>query len=62
MITIWLIKSESAKCWMSHTNDPRVKELFGTDRIPTAFTLDASPDFVLAQVQRLNPNADVKLA
>ena len=35
--------------------------LFGTDAIPTAFTIQAPPDMVLVRIQELNPDALVRL-
>lgn len=49
----WLAKFE---------NDERVKELFGTDTIPTAFTKNASPAMVLQAIKKLNPGFTVEFA
>ena len=47
--------------WMSRSNDPKVRELFGTDTLPTAFMADMPASEVLAQIQQLNPGAVVRL-
>ena len=47
--------------WMAQSDDPKLKELFGTDTIPTAFTARADGQYVLGEIKRLNPNATVKL-
>ena len=39
----------------------KTRELFGTDTLPTAFTAQASPEVVLAEVSKLNPNMRVFL-
>jgi len=48
-------------CWMSRSNDPKVRELLGTDTVPTAFMAAAPARVVLARIQRLNPDAIVRL-
>jgi hypothetical protein len=40
--------------WMARHSDPTVKELFGTDTLPTAFTAAASAETVIAEISRLN--------
>ena len=47
--------------WMAQSSDPKIKELFGTDTIPTAFTARADGQYVLGEIKRLNPKATVKL-
>ena len=47
--------------WMVQTDDPEVRELFGTDTIPTPFTLQAEPERVLAEIQARNPGSAVVL-
>ena len=47
--------------WMAQSNDPKIKELFGTDTIPTAYTARADGRYVLGEIQRLNPKATVRL-
>jgi hypothetical protein len=47
--------------WMSRTTEPEVRELFGTDTLPTAFTAQAAPATVLARIQALNPDCHVEL-
>ena len=47
--------------WMVQTDDPKVRELFGTDTIPTAFTAKADPVRVLAAIQALNPGVQVEM-
>lgn len=57
--TIELFRNRNG--WMAKHTDPDVRALFGTDTIPTAFTSQASATEVLAQIQKLNPNARVYL-
>ena len=41
---------------MSQASDAiEIRELFGTDQIPTAFTPQAEPNAVLSTIARLNP-------
>ena len=47
--------------WMSRSNDLKVRELFGTDTLPTAFMSAIPPNEVLAQIQQLNPGAIVRV-
>ena len=47
--------------WQAKHTDPEVYRLFKTDTLPTAFTADAAPMTVLAEIRRLNPAADVQL-
>ena len=42
--------------WKAIFSDPTIKELFGTDTIPTAFTKNTSKSKVLAEIQKMNPN------
>jgi len=46
-------------CWMVLTDDPHVRRLFGTNRLPTAYTLDLPAVRVLQQIQELNPDCEV---
>lgn len=57
METITLFRT--AQGWMSKHSDPQVRELFGTDTIPTAFTEKA--DSLFLTTQRLNPWCDVRI-
>ena len=41
--------------WMAIHSDPEVKQLFGTDTIPTAYTKKATKSMVLKKIQELNP-------
>jgi hypothetical protein len=45
--------------WMMQTSDPQVRELFGTDTLPTAFTAQALAGDVYYAIQQLNPTAAV---
>ncbi len=45
--------------WMSRTTDPKVRELFGTDTLPTAYTVQANEATVLGAIQALNPECRV---
>lgn len=57
MYKITLFKQNGS--WMARSTNPRVKELFGTDTIPTAFT-DAAPHAeVIARIRELNPSYQV---
>ena len=47
--------------WMCRNSDPAVRQLFGTDVLPTAFTARASADMVLAEIRKLNPDCQVSL-
>jgi len=49
----------SAQAWMSVNSDPKVRDLFGTDVLPTAFPAAADESTVLARIQALNPDCDV---
>ena len=49
------------KGWMVQTDNPEVRRLFGTDVIPTAFTVKAEPERVLAAIQALNPGEHVEI-
>jgi hypothetical protein len=60
-----IILKRSENCWIAHHEGDRadeLQELFGTTDIPTAFTEKADPEIVLAEIRRLNPGADVRLA
>lgn len=56
-MTISLFKAGNS--WMAKHSDPKVKDLFGTDTLPTPFTSQADEQDVVAQIQRLNPKAKV---
>lgn len=45
--------------WMALNTDPKVKALFGTDTLPTAFTDNAKSWDVYNEISRLNPNSYV---
>ncbi len=49
----------SAQAWMSVNSDPKVRDLFGTDVLPTAFPAAADESTVLARIQALNPDCEV---
>jgi len=49
----------TAQCWMSRSTDPEVRELFGTDTLPTAFGAQVDAATVLTGIRRLNPDCDV---
>ena len=57
MKTITLKNTENG--WVSI--DKAHIDLFGTDTIPTAFTKEATEDFVVKQIAALNPNAVVQV-
>jgi len=56
-VTLFLMRSG----WMMRDTDPEVKRLFGTDTLPTAFTPRADPAVVLSAIQKLNPDAEVRM-
>lgn len=61
MKTIKLLNSSQG--WLARfENDEKVLRLFGTDTIPTAFTESASPMFVKAEIEKLNPEHQVTFA
>ena len=43
--------------WMATDTDPRTRELFGTDTLPTPFLADTPAADVLHVLGRLNPRA-----
>lgn len=45
--------------WLARHSDPTVRELFGTDTLPTVFDRQVSPIVVQHKIQRLNPDAEV---
>lgn len=48
--------------WMVHNRGPhaaRVKALFGTDTLPTPFTLRKPRADVVAEIARLNPGVEI---
>ena len=40
--------------------DDSLKDLFGTDKIPTAYPSTASGGYVIDKIRQLNPNADIQ--
>ena len=58
--TIKLYRLKSG--WVARSNDPTIKELFGTDTIPTPYLYTADSETVLAEITKLNPNCQVTLA
>ena len=59
MNTITLYRTPQG--FMAQFSDPAIKRDFGTDVLPTAFTANANPERVRAQIQALNPNARVEV-
>lgn len=47
--------------WMSRDSDPEVKRLFGTDTLPTPFSIATPASHVLSVIQELNPGVEVRL-
>ena len=45
---------------LKYVPDPEVIAAFGTHVLPCPFTVGASSETVLAEVRRLNPDADVQ--
>ena len=54
-ITIWKTRAG----WLAKFTDPQVRELFGTDTIPTAYTEHAGLDYVLPRITQQNPDCDI---
>ena len=55
----------TAHGWTATASGPhgeRIKRLFGTYTLPTGYTVNASPAWVLGEIKRLNPDCAVKLA
>lgn len=51
-------------CWMSETlkdgkPDEQLIKYFGTNLLPTAFTVSEKPHVVVKELERLNPTAQV---
>ena len=57
METIKLYKSNGS--WIAWHSDPKIKEIMGTDLIPTAFTDQMPAGTVQHRIQVLNPNCRV---
>lgn len=55
--SIWLYRTQQG--WMAKHNDPSIVDLFGTDTLPTAFTMHADEGEVLATIRDLNPKCCV---
>ena len=54
----------TAQGWMMRHSGPwaaEVRALFGMDTLPTPFTAQAGAATVLAEIQRLNPEAFIKV-
>ena len=45
--------------WLAQHSDPTVREMFGTDTLPTAWADDTPARMVFARVAQLNPDAKV---
>lgn len=56
---ITLIKHD--KGWFARHSDPACMELFGTDTLPTAYTVLMPAETVLEEIARLNPDIEVTL-
>jgi hypothetical protein len=52
----------TASVWMAKTDSAEVLSIFGTDTIPTAYMANADAAFVMAEIRRLNPSANVSLS
>lgn len=48
--------------WMARHSDPMVKQLFGTDILPTPYSSASPSRAVKERIEELNPNAIVVLA
>ena len=53
--------SQQNGSWVAQHSNPQVKELFGSDTIPTAFRDTAPADTVRARIQELNPEEIVAI-
>ena len=60
METLTVYPSVEGQCWMIRSDDPSVVELFGTDTLPSSFTLDMGLPEVLNRLMQLNPDKVVK--
>lgn len=60
MHTITLTKSPQG--WMARFSDPAIKDVMGTDTIPTAYTAKASAATVQLAIAKLNPGCVVAVA
>ena len=47
--------------WMTLHSDPAVKQAFGTDVLPTAYTANAPQERVLQSIRDLNPGICVSV-
>lgn len=48
---------KTADGWMSTDSDPQVRELFGTDTLPTPFLASSPASAVYDTIRQLNPDA-----
>lgn len=55
--TLTIIRS--AQCYLVKHSDPSIKDLFGTDTLPTPFFHSMPVEKVLAEITRLNPDCVV---
>ena len=62
METITLKRDHHLAAWMSIHSDPEVKHLFGTDTLTTPYRASVKSDYVLAEIQKANPDRIVQLA
>jgi len=61
-LTLEAIEPFSSKTWMvTETGDQeeKIKKLFGTNKIPTAFCYPMSAEEVTRRIQILNPDANI---
>lgn len=61
METLTVYPDPKGQCWLIHSDNPMVKDLFGTDTLPSAFTLNMCGPDVLTRIKELNPGKVVKL-
>ena len=57
-----MILHRGPDAWLVTTDDAEVRELFSTSTLPTGYTRHAPAYRVLTEIQRLNPDAVVRLA
>lgn len=54
-----IIIRKAATCYTVTFTDPSVRELFGTDTLPTAYLPTADADYVRREIEQLHPECDV---
>ena len=58
-----IILSQTPNCWVAQfVNDENIKQLFGTDTIPTPFLPTMSASAVKEKIQKQNPDHHISIA